>query len=202
MNALSTNAYLPLARQDTIFNTLKSYGLDPYINAMRNVVCEAPSMQDGAALLSDIYQKFGKKGSVTITYEGKTKLYFDPKSPVDKAPALAYAKQAALPPPNFQKMLNSVKRESALDDEFRNSRDTALKDAKAISATYRGKRRVVLTDMANCYITALQRVGFGYNLDDAFKKLRAQYGKFMPEDDIKRCLFAAYEAFTFHQGGF
>jgi hypothetical protein len=98
--------YTQVARQDTIFNTLREMGLDPYINKMRNVVCEAPSMQEAPAIMQTIYAQFGVKSSVTITWEGKTKIYWDPKTPVDKAPALAYAKQAGLPPPNFTKMLD------------------------------------------------------------------------------------------------
>jgi hypothetical protein len=97
--------YTQVVRQDTIFNTLKAMGLEPYINKMQNVVCEAPSMQEAPAIMQTIYAQFGMKSSVTITYEGKTKIYWDPRSPVDKAPALSYAKQAGLPPPNFTKLL-------------------------------------------------------------------------------------------------
>jgi hypothetical protein len=105
VGALTQNKYMPLARQDTIFSTLKGYGLDPYVNKMNNVVCFCPTMQDGAAILQDIYQKFGVKGSVTITYNGDTKVYFDPKTLMEMPVALAYAKAAGLPPPNPRRYL-------------------------------------------------------------------------------------------------
>jgi hypothetical protein len=105
VSALSTNKFIPIARQDTIFDTLQSYGLKPYINKMQNVVCPVDSMQDGAALMQDIYQKFGVKSSVVITYEGLTKVYIDPKTPIDQKIALAYAKAVGLPPPNPRKYL-------------------------------------------------------------------------------------------------
>jgi hypothetical protein len=97
--------YTQVARQNTIFGTLKEMGLDPYVNKMNNVVVEAPSMQEAPAIMQVIYQQFGVKSSVTITWEGKTKIYWDPKTPIEKAPALAYAKQTGLPPPNFNKLL-------------------------------------------------------------------------------------------------
>jgi hypothetical protein len=105
VTSLSANRFVPLARQDTIFSTLQSYGLDPYINKMRNVVCPVPTMQDGAAILQDIYTKFGLRGSVVITYEGLTKVYFDPAVKPDSAPAIAYAKATGLPPPNPRRYL-------------------------------------------------------------------------------------------------
>jgi hypothetical protein len=80
-------------------------GLSVKINAMKNVVAEVPDMPTAGAVLQKIYQAFGVKGSFMVTWEGKGKLYWDPRTPVDKAPALAYAKQAGLPPPNFAKLL-------------------------------------------------------------------------------------------------
>jgi len=97
-----------VVRQDTIFSTIAEMGLPVKINAMKNVVAEVPDMQTAGAVLQKIYQAFGVKGSFMVTWEGKGKLYFDPKTPIDKAPALAYAKQAGLPPPNFKKLLASV----------------------------------------------------------------------------------------------
>jgi hypothetical protein len=91
--------YSAVARADTIFSTLQSMGLSPYVNKLHNVVCEAPSMQDAPAIMSAIYQSFGVKSSVTITWEGKVKIYWSPETPIDKAPALAYAKATGLPPP-------------------------------------------------------------------------------------------------------
>jgi hypothetical protein len=105
VNALSTNKFISMARQDTIFDTLQSYGLKPYINKMQNIVCPVDSMQDGAALMQDIYTKWGIRSSVVITYEGLTKIYVDPKTPVDQKVALAYAKAVGLPPPNPRKYL-------------------------------------------------------------------------------------------------
>jgi hypothetical protein len=105
VTSLSTNKYMPLARQDTIFSTLQGYGLDPYINKLRNIVCPVPTMQDGAAILQDIYTKFGVKGSVVITFEGNTKIYFDPAVKPDRAPAIAYANAMGIAPPNPTKYL-------------------------------------------------------------------------------------------------
>jgi len=97
-----------VVRQDTIYSTIQAMGLPVKINAMRNVVAEVADMPTAGAVLQTIYQQFGVKGSFMVTREGKGKLYFDPKTPVDKAVALAYAKQAKLPPPNFTRLLNSV----------------------------------------------------------------------------------------------
>ena len=101
----NASKYTAVVRNDTIFSTLKDMGLDPYINKMRNVVCEAPSMQEAPAIMSTIYQQFGVRSSVTITWEGKVKVYWSPETPADKAPALDYAKNAGLPPPNPRKYL-------------------------------------------------------------------------------------------------
>jgi hypothetical protein len=95
----NASKYSAAPRADTIFATLQGMGLSPYINKLHNVVCEAPSMEDAPAIMSTIYQEFGIKSSVTITWEGKVKMYWSPETPVDKAPALAYAKAAGLPPP-------------------------------------------------------------------------------------------------------
>jgi hypothetical protein len=109
VTGISTKSqFTQVARQNTIFGTLQAMGLDPYVNKMRNVVVEVPTIQDAPAVMQTIYAQFGVKSSVTITWEGKPKIYWDPKTPVDKAPALAYAKQAGLPPPNFNKLLESV----------------------------------------------------------------------------------------------
>ena len=105
VTSLSTNKFMPLARQNTIFDTLQSYGLDPYLNKLRNVVCPVPTMQDGAAILQDIYTKFGVRGSVVITYEGNTKVYFDPTVKPEMAPAIAYAKAMGIAPPSPTKYL-------------------------------------------------------------------------------------------------
>jgi hypothetical protein len=105
VSALSTNKFISMARQDTLFDTLQSYGLKPYINKMQNIVCPVDSMQDGAALMQDIYLKFGVRSSVVITYEGLTKIYVDPKTPVDQKVALDYANAVGLPPPNPRKYL-------------------------------------------------------------------------------------------------
>jgi hypothetical protein len=105
IHALSNNKYIGLARQDTIFSTLQGYGLDPYINKMNNIVCPVPSMEDGAMLMQDIWNKWGIKTSVVITFEGLTKVYIDPKVKPDMKVALAYAKATGLPPPNPRKYL-------------------------------------------------------------------------------------------------
>jgi hypothetical protein len=72
-------------------------GLSVKINAMKNVVAEVPDMPAAGAVLQKIYQAFGVKGSFMVTWEGKGKLYWDPRTPVDKSVALAYAKQTSLP---------------------------------------------------------------------------------------------------------
>jgi hypothetical protein len=94
-----------VARQSTVLLTLTTAGYDAYVNKMNNVVCPVKDMADAGAVLQTIYQEFGLKGSFMVTWDGKGKLYFDPKTPVDKAPALAYAKSVGLPPPNFTKLL-------------------------------------------------------------------------------------------------
>jgi hypothetical protein len=103
VRALSNNKYINMTRQDTIFATLQGYGLNPYINKMNNIVCPVPSMEDGAMLMQDIFNKWGVKSSVVITYEGLTKIYIDPKVKPDMKVAVAYANAVGLPPPNPHK---------------------------------------------------------------------------------------------------
>jgi hypothetical protein len=94
-----------VVRQDTIYNTCLAMGLPTKINAVHNVVSEVSDMSTAGAVLSTIYQQFGVKGSFMITWEGTGKVYFDPRTPVDRSPALAYAKAAGLPPPNPRRYL-------------------------------------------------------------------------------------------------
>jgi hypothetical protein len=94
-----------VVRQDTIYSTVQAMGLPVKINAMKNVVAEVGDMQTAGAVLSTIYQQFGVKGSFMVTWDGKGKLYWDPATPVEQAPMLAYAKQAGLPPTNSRKYL-------------------------------------------------------------------------------------------------
>jgi hypothetical protein len=89
-----------VVRQDTIFNTLQAMGLPVKVNAMNNVVAEVQDMPTAGAVLKTIYNQFGVKGSFMVTWEGKGKIYFDPKTPVETPIALAYAKATGLPPPN------------------------------------------------------------------------------------------------------
>jgi hypothetical protein len=92
-------------RQDTIFNTIRAMGLPVKVNAVHNVVAEVPDMPTAGAVLQTIYTQFGIKGSFMVTWEGKGKIYFDPKTPVETPIALAYAKATGLPPPNPRKYL-------------------------------------------------------------------------------------------------
>jgi hypothetical protein len=94
-----------VVRQDTIFDTCRAMGLPTKINAMKNVVAEVNDSQTAAAVLSTIYQQFGVKGSFMITWDGKGKLYWDPNTPVEQAPVLAYSKASGLPSPNPRKYL-------------------------------------------------------------------------------------------------
>jgi hypothetical protein len=94
-----------VVRQDTIFNTIQAMGLPVKINAMHNVVAEVPDMPTAGAVLQTIYSQFGVKGSFMVTWEGKGKIYFDPKTPIETPIALAYAKATGLPPPNPRKYL-------------------------------------------------------------------------------------------------
>jgi hypothetical protein len=103
---LSTNPKITsVVRQDTIFNTIQAMGLPVKVNAMNNVVAEVPDMPAAGAVLQTIYTQFGVKGSFMVTWEGKGKIYFDPKTPIETPVALAYAKATGLPPPNPRKYL-------------------------------------------------------------------------------------------------
>jgi hypothetical protein len=95
-----------VVRQDTVFNTLLSMGLKPYVNKLNNIVVEVKDMPTMMAVMQKIYTSFGLRGSMVIPWDGtKGKIYYDPKEPVDKAIALAYAKATGLPPPNPRKYL-------------------------------------------------------------------------------------------------
>jgi hypothetical protein len=94
-----------VVRKDTIYSTVQAMGLPVKINAMNNVVADVPDMQTASAVMSAIYQQFGVKSSFMMTWDGKGKLYWSPDTPVEQAPALAYAKNAGLPPPNPRKYL-------------------------------------------------------------------------------------------------
>jgi len=103
---VSTNPRITsIVRQDTIFETVKAMGLPVKVNAMKNVVAEVNESQTAAAVLSTIYQQFGVKGSFMMTWDGKGKIYWAPDTPVDKAPVIAYANAAGLPPPNPRRYL-------------------------------------------------------------------------------------------------
>jgi hypothetical protein len=104
---VSTNPRITqVTRQDTIFDTVQAMGIKVKINAMQNVVAEdMPDQQTAVAVASTIYQQFGVKCSFTVTYEGVWKCYWSPKTPVERAPVLAYAKATGLPPPNPRKYL-------------------------------------------------------------------------------------------------
>jgi hypothetical protein len=95
-----------VVRQDTIFSTLQAMGFSPYVNKLNNVVVEVPDLPTMTAVMSTIYQQFGVKGSMVIPWDGlRGKIYYDPKTPIESAPALAYAKAAGLPPPNLRRYL-------------------------------------------------------------------------------------------------
>jgi hypothetical protein len=106
-SGVSTNPMITKAvRQNTIFSTVQSMGIKVKINNMQNVVAEdMPDQQTAAAVASTIYQQFGVKCSFTVTYEGVWKCYWSPQTPVERAPALAYARAAGLPPPNPKRYL-------------------------------------------------------------------------------------------------
>jgi hypothetical protein len=94
-----------VVRQDTIFSTIQAMGLPVKINAMKNVVAECPDPATMTAVLQTIYNQFGIKGSMMVTWDGKGKVYFDPRTPMEQPIALAYAKATGLPPPNPRKYL-------------------------------------------------------------------------------------------------
>lgn len=68
-----------------------------YINEVHNVVAIVKNFQEAAAVMQRIYEMFGVKSTITITYEGKGKVYFAPKTPVDKARALEWEKDHNIP---------------------------------------------------------------------------------------------------------
>jgi hypothetical protein len=107
MGGVSTNPKITsVVRQDTIFGTLQAMSLNPYINKMNNVVVDVSDSATGSAVASTIYQQFGVKCSFVLPWDGSDlKLYWAPNATVDKAPMLAYAKAAGLPPPNPRKYL-------------------------------------------------------------------------------------------------
>jgi hypothetical protein len=94
-----------VVRQDTIFSTIQAMGLPVKINAMKNVVAECPDPAAMTAVLQTIYNQFGIKGSMMVTWDGKGKVYFDPRTPMEQPIALAYAKATGLPPPNPRRYL-------------------------------------------------------------------------------------------------
>jgi hypothetical protein len=105
--AVSTDPKITqVVREYTIFNTLKAMWLDPYVNKMNNVVVEVKDLPTMMAVMQKIYQAFGVRGSMVIPWDGNHgKIYYDPKTPVDKAVALAYAKATGLPPVNPRRYL-------------------------------------------------------------------------------------------------
>jgi hypothetical protein len=106
MAGISSNPKITsVVRQDTIYNTCVAMGLPTKINKMNNVVVEVMDSPTAAAVLSTIYQQFGVKGSFMMVWTGKGKIYFDPSTPVDQAPMLAYSKATGLPPINPRKYL-------------------------------------------------------------------------------------------------
>ena len=103
---ISTNPKITtVVRQDTIYSTIQAMGLPVKINAMKNVVATVKDMQEAGAVMATIYAQFGVKASLTITWDGQGKCYWDPRTPVDQPQALAYANAAGLPPPNPRKYL-------------------------------------------------------------------------------------------------
>jgi len=55
--------------------------------------------------MATIYAQFGIRSTLTITWDGQGKVYLDPKTPIEQAPMLAYAKAAGLPPVNPRRYL-------------------------------------------------------------------------------------------------
>jgi hypothetical protein len=106
MGGISTNPKITsVARESTIFNTVQAMGLPVKINKMNNVVAEAPDGPTASAVMSTIYQMFGVKSSIMLTWEGTCKIYWSPETKPDTAPVLAYSKATGLPPPNPRKYL-------------------------------------------------------------------------------------------------
>jgi hypothetical protein len=106
MGGVSTNPKITsVARGSTIFSTVQAMGLPVKINKMNNVVAEAPDGPTASAVMSTIYQMFGVKSSIMLTWEGTCKIYWSPETKPDTAPMLAYSKATGLPPPNSRKYL-------------------------------------------------------------------------------------------------
>jgi hypothetical protein len=106
MGGVSTNPKITsVARQSTIFSTVQAMGLPVKINRMNNIVAEAPDGPTASAVMSTIYQMFGVKSSIMLTWEGTCKIYWSPETKPDTAPILAYSKATGLPPPNPRKYL-------------------------------------------------------------------------------------------------
>jgi hypothetical protein len=105
--AVSTDPKITqVVRQDTIFNTLLSMGLSPYINKLGNVVVEVKDLPTMMAVMQKIYQSFGVRGSMVIPWDGlRGKVYYDPKEKPNQANVIAYARATGLPPPNPHKYL-------------------------------------------------------------------------------------------------
>jgi len=71
LGGVSTNPKITsVVRQDTIFDTIKAMGLDPYINKLNNVVVSVPDLPTMTAVMSTIFQQFGVKGSMVIPWDG------------------------------------------------------------------------------------------------------------------------------------
>ena len=109
VSGLSTNSRITdVTRRDSIFDTCVAMGLKTKVNKVNNIVAEVNNMQDAGSALQTIYKQFGVKGSFMVTWDGKGKLYWDPKSPVDSSVAIDYANaNGLLPPPvnNPRKLL-------------------------------------------------------------------------------------------------
>jgi len=107
VTGIATNPKITnVVRQNTVYDTVVAMGLPVKINAMRCVVINVPDMPTASAVMSTIYQQFGVRSSLTLTWDGQGKVYIDPKTPIEQAPMLAYSKQAGLPPINPRKYLN------------------------------------------------------------------------------------------------
>jgi len=175
-----------VVRQDTIFNTIQAMGLPVKINAMKNVVAEVPDMPTAGTVLQKIYQMFGVKGSFMVTWEGKGKLYFDPKTPVDKPIALAYAKQAKLPPPNFQKLLNStVKTESVNTGRYHFIVNTEELTPKQWMDFNKDVQKIRDADPGVFIDSIPGGNDNAYNFCDCYKEWQALLKKYFPKVKIK-----------------
>lgn len=90
--ATSCRKILNVPRQNSIYDTcVEMLGQNNvYINKVHNVVGIVKDFQEAGAVMQRIYEMFGVKSSLTVTYEGKGKVYFAPNTPVDKARALEW----------------------------------------------------------------------------------------------------------------